>query len=178
MNTMFFSYFNSHVIVKLRFIIQLKHCFIDYMNKDLEQLRDEYEHNALSLLNSENSDENINFWRESHEDDPATLIQIRKQNAKAIKELFGLVNASPANLRYGDGSSNSGISEDFDPMGDTAGQITQKEREMLEMYVINYEIEEFNGQYYLRSSTGLHQPDPKNMNHWYIKCLSNNMECI
>jgi len=143
----------------------------DYMNGDLEVLRDEYELNALSLLESKNSDENVNFWRESHEDDPDTLILIRKQNAKAIKELLGLANASPSNLRYGDGSSNSGISQEFDPMGDAIGQITQKEIEMLEKYVISYDPEEFNGQYYLRSSTGVHQSDTKSMNHWYIRCL-------
>ena len=144
----------------------------------MEELRESYELLALSVLDSTNTDENINFWKETHEDNPDTLIEIRKQNAKAIKEIFLRANAAASNLRFGDGSSNSAIQENFDPMGDTSGTITTKESEMIEKYVINYETTELNGQYYLRSSTGLYQPDVSKMDHWYIKCLTNNNQCF
>jgi hypothetical protein len=148
------------------------------MTGDLVELRDRYESNILSLLDPENTDENISFWNEANEEDPDKLLEIRKQNSKSIKHLFLYTNGCPSNLRYGDGSSNSGIGEDFDPMGDTSGTITRKESELIEKYVINYEAEEIDGQYYLRSSTGIYQPDSEIMNHWYIKCLKNNVGCF
>ena len=148
------------------------------MDGDIEELRDYYETSALSYLDPKNSDENINFWKETHEEDPDKLIDIREQNAKAIKELFLWTNAAPSNLRYGDASSNSAIQEDYDPMGDTSGTITTKESEMIKNYVISYEAKEFDGQYYLRSSSGVHQPDTQYMNHWYIKCTKNNEDCF
>ena len=148
------------------------------MTNDLGELRDKYESVILSLLDPKNSDEGINFWNEANESDPDKLTEIRKQNAEAIKHIFLYSNASPTNLRYGDGSSNSGLAENFDPMGDTSGTITKKESEMIEQYVISYEAEELEGQYYLRSSTGVYQPNLQNMNHWYIKCLENNDNCF
>ena len=148
------------------------------MTGDLEELKDRYESSVLDLLDPKNTDESINFWKEAKEEDPNKLLEIRKQNANAIKHMFLYTNASPSNLRYGDGSSNSGIAEDFDPMGDTSGTITKKESELIENYVISYEAEEIDGQYYLRSSTGIYQPASEKMNHWYIKCLKNNVNCF
>ena len=148
------------------------------MTGDLEELRDRYESSVLSLLDPKNTEEYINFWNEAKEEDPDKLLEIRKQNANAIKHIFLYTNASPSNLRYGDGSSNSAIGEDFDPMGDTSGTITTKESDLIEKYVISYEAEEIDGQYYLRSSTGIYQPDSDKMNYWYIKCLKNNVECF
>jgi len=150
---------------------------LDYMNSELEDLRDYYESSAIGFLDPKNTDENINFWKETHEDDPDKLIEIREQNAYAIRDMFLWANGSPANLRYGDSSSNSAISSDFDPMGDTNGVLTTKESELIENYVITYDAKEFDGEYYLRSSTGFYQPETNYMNHWYIKCKQNNEKC-
>ena len=148
------------------------------MDGDLDELREYYESSALDFLDPKNTFEYINFWEETHEHDPDKLLDIREQNAKGIKDMLLWSNASPSNLRYGDASSNSGIQENYDPMGDTMGTITAKESQMIEKYVISYTTEEFEGKYYLRSSTGVYQPDSKNMNRWYIKCLQNNEECF
>ena len=150
------------------------------MSDALVELRDTYELESLSYLDSENSDERIDFWAETHEDDPEKLTQIREQNAKAIKDMFQRANAAPSNLRFGDGGSNSAIQENFDPMGDASGKITAKESLMLEKYVINYETEEFDGEYYLRSSTGVTStlPDLSKTTHWYIQCINNNIKCF
>ena len=152
--------------------------FLDYLNEELEILRADYELSALSVLDPKNTDENINFWKETHENNPDKLTEIREQNAKAIKEMFLWANAAPSNLRYGDSSSNGALQENFDPMGDASGTITTKESEMIETYVINYETTEMDGQYYLRSSTGVYQPDISKRDHWYIKCLTNNEQCF
>ena len=148
------------------------------MDSDLEDLRDYYEASAIGFLDPKNTDENINFWKETHEDDPYKLIEIREQNAYAIKDLFLWANGAPPNLRYGDASSNSAISSDFDPMGDTSGVLTAKESLMIENYVFTYDAKEFDGEYYLRSSTGVFQPETNYMNHWYIKCKQNNEKCF
>ena len=147
------------------------------MSKDLEDLTDKYLSSALEYLDPENSDEAINFWNEANENDPDTLLEIREQNAKAIKKIFLSANTAPPNLRYGDSVTNSGISENFDPMGDISGSITTKESELIKNYVSSYETEEFDGEYYLRSSTGVHQPDASVIKYWYIKCLENNKDC-
>ena len=148
------------------------------MTVPLVDLLDSYEASALSALDPTNAEDGINFWKEANENDPDELSKIKKSNAKAIKEIFLRANAAPPNLRYGDGSSNSGIVEDFDPMGDAKGEITKKEKELLQKYVISHETDEFDGVYYLRSSTGVYQPDDKSMNRWFIKCLENNAECV
>ena len=148
------------------------------MSTDLEELTDKYLSAALEYLDPENSEDGINFWNEANENDPDTLLEIREQNAKAIKKIFLSANTSPPNLRYGDSVTNSGISENFDPMGDIDGAITTKESELIKNYVSSYETEEFDGEYYLRSSTGVHQPDASVTNHWYIRCLTNNKDCF
>ena len=147
------------------------------MTDELEELTDVYLTSALDYLDSENSDDAINFWKEANEEDPDALLEIRKQNAKAIKKIFLSANTAPPNLRYGDSVTNSGISENYDPMGDISGTITMRESEFIRDYVSSYETEEIDGEYYLRSSTGFHQPDLKFINHWYIKCLTNDKEC-
>ena len=65
-------------------------------------------------------------------------------------------------------------------MGDASGKITAKESLMIEKYVINYETEEFDGEYYLRSSTGVTStfPDLSKTTHWYIQCTNNNIKCF
>ena len=148
------------------------------MDSDLEELRDYYEATAIGFLDPRNTDESINFWKETHEDDPDKLLEIREQNAYAIRDIFLWANAAPPNLRYGDASSNSAISSDFDPMGDTTGTLTTKESVMIENYVVSYTAKEFDGEYYLRSSTGVYQPETNSMNHWYIKCMQNNEKCF
>ena len=148
------------------------------MDSDLEELRDYYEATAIGFLDPSNTNENINFWEETHEDDPDKLLEIREQNAYAIRDIFLWANAAPPNLRYGDASSNSAISSDFDPMGDTTGTLTTKESVMIENYVVSYTAKEFDGEYYLRSSTGVYQPETNSMNHWYIKCMQNNEKCF
>ena len=148
------------------------------MTDELEELTDVYLTSALDYLDSKNSDDAINFWKEANEKDPDTLLEIRKQNAKAIKKIFLSANTAPPNLRYGDSVTNSGISENYDPMGDISGTITMRESEFIKDYVSSYETEEIDGEYYLRSSTGFHQPDSEFINHWYIKCLTNNEKCF
>ena len=165
-------------IVRNLFEVKLQYLLLDYMTKDLEELRNDYESKALSLLDPKTSRNKIDFWRENHENDLVKLLQIRKQNAKAIDDLLVLANMSPSNLRYGDRSSNMGIRANFDPMGDKRGYITVKEAEILKTYVITKNTEEFFGQYYLRSSTGKYQPDINDKTVWYIKCLANNIECV
>ena len=148
------------------------------MTEDLEGLTDKYLSSALDYLDAENSDNAINFWEEANEKDPDTLLEIREQNAKAIKKIFLSANTAPPNLRYGDSVTNSGISENFDPMGDISGTITTKESDLIKYYVSSYETEEFDGEYYIKSSTGFHQPDENSMKHWYIKCLNNDKDCF
>ena len=148
------------------------------MTNELEDLTDKYLTSALDYLNPENSDDAIKFWNEANEKDPGILEEIRKQNAKAIKKIFLSANTAPPNLRFGDSVTNSGISENYDPMGDISGTITTKESEFIKDFVSSYETEEIEGEYYLRSSTGFHLPDPNSINHWYIKCLTNTKECF
>ena len=61
------------------------------MTGDIEALRDRYESTVISLLDPKNTDEHINFWDEAKEEDPDKLLEIRKQNAHAIKHIFLLV---------------------------------------------------------------------------------------
>ena len=124
------------------------------------------------------TDDNINFWKETDEDDSIELTNIREQNARAIKDIFLWANGAPSNLRYGDGSSNSAIQENFDPMGNENGTITTKESEMLKNYVVNYKVEVIEGEYYLRSSTGLHKKKVGSSTKWYVKCLQDNKKCF
>ena len=135
------------------------------MSEDLVNLRDQYLEQARIYLNESNMVNKVNFWKESHEDEDD---QTKKQNAESIREIFELANAATTNLRYGDGSSNSAIQENFDPMGDENGKMTQKETEMMKTYVISSNVEEFDGEYYIRSSTGKHQPDLAYNNRWCI----------
>ena len=145
------------------------------MDAKLENLLEGYLGDILELLEPKNTDEHINFWKETHDDDP---IDIREQNANAIKTILALANGAPSNLRYGDASSNSAIQENFDPMGNEYGTITTKESEMLKTYVVNYKVEEFGGQYYLRSSTGFHTKKIGKSTKWYVKCLKDNETCF
>ena len=145
------------------------------MTEALVDLRDEYLKEALDYIDDSNTEDQIDFYKESHDDDP---IDAKEQNGKSIKKLFQLANAAATNLRYGDGSSNSAIQENFDPMGDKDGVLTKHETEMLETYVVTKDVAElFDGIYYVRSSTGVYQPDSKYNNRWYIKCLKNNENC-
>merc|ERR1719367_677579 len=143
------------------------------MSEILVELRDKYRNEAIAFFD----DGNIDFWKETHpgNDDP---LDIKEQNGDSIRKLFQLANAAATNLRYGDGSSNSAIQENFDPMGDKDGVLTKHETEMLETYVVTKDVAElFDGIYYIRSSTGVYQPDSKYNNRWYIKCLKNNENC-
>ena len=147
----------------------------DYMTEALVDLRDEYLKDAINCI--DNGD--IDFWKETHpgSDDPD---EIKERNGDKIKDLFQLAFAASTNLRYGDGSSNSGIGENFDPMGDKYGVLTKKETEMLRKWVVNSEPKQFphgTGEWYIRSSTGKYQPDPEEKSHWYIKCLVQNKDC-
>ena len=114
----------------------------------------------------------------THEKDPNEVTNIREQNARAIKDIFLWANGAPSNLRYGDGSSNSAIQENFDPMGDEYGTITTKESEMMKTYVMNYNAVEIEGQYFLRSSTGFFKRTTRYSTKWYVKCRQNNEECF
>ena len=145
------------------------------MSEVLVQLRDEYLKEAINYFD----EGTIDFWKETHpgNDDP---LSIKEQNGESIRKLFQLANAASTNLRYGDGSSNSAIQENFDPMGDKNGVVTKKETEMLKNWVVNSDVKQFppgTGDWYIRSSTGLHQPDPSFKNRWYIKCLEQNKDC-
>jgi len=147
----------------------------DYMSEILVELRNEYLKEAIEFFD----EGNIDFWKETHpgNDDP---LDIKEQNGESIRKLFQLANAASTNLRYGDGSSNSAIQENFDPMGDKDGVVTKKETEMLRNWVVNSDVRQFpqgTGDWYIRSSTGLHQPDPTFKNRWYIKCLEQNKDC-
>jgi len=131
----------------------------DYMTGTLLELRDKYLKEAIEYI--DNGD--IDFWKETHpgSDDPD---DIKERNGDKIKDLFQLAFAASTNLRYGDGSSNSGIGENFDPMGDKYGVLTKKETEMLKNWVVNSEPEQFprgTGEWFIRSSTGKYQPDPE-----------------
>ena len=144
----------------------------------MELLRDEYRNEALSFFDTTNIADNIDFWKETHETDSDKLTDIREQNAKAIKDLFLDANSMPTNLRYCDGSSNGGIKENLDSMGDKNGIVTIHENEMISMYhgTMNIKPEKFGDQYYLRSGSGKHKPSA-NTKKWYIKCLNNNDKC-
>ena len=148
----------------------------DYLSETLLSLRDQYLEEALYYLDEANTENKVDFWKENHEDD--FLLTQKEQNGKSIREIFELANAATTNLRYGDGSSNSAIQENFDPMGDQNGVMTLHETEMMKTYVISSNVEEFDGYYYIRSSTGKHQPDTTYKNRWYIKCLENNEKCF
>lgn len=148
----------------------------DYLTEKLVGLGEEYLKEALYYLDETNRENKVDFWKESHEDD--YFLTQKEENGKSIREIFELANAATTNLRYGDGSSNSAIQENFDPMGDERGVMTVKETEMMQTYVITPKVEEFNGHYYIRSSTGKHQPDSTYKNRWYIKCLQNNEKCF
>ena len=50
------------------------------MTDELEELTDVYLTSALDYLDSEKSEDAINFWKEANEKDPDTLLEIRKQN--------------------------------------------------------------------------------------------------
>ena len=128
------------------------------MSEILVELRNEYRKEAIQFFD----DGTIDFWKETHpgNDDP---LAIKEQNGESIRKLFQLANAASTNLRYGDGSSNSAIQENFDPMGDKDGVVTEKETEMLRNWVVNSNVEQFpsgTGDWYIRSSTELHQPNP------------------
>ena len=148
------------------------------MDGTLVKLMYAYKWDILDLLDPNNTASNINFWKETHENDPWELINVREQNAKAIKDIFLWANAAPSNLRYGDASSNSAIHENFDPMGNDNGTLTRKESDMMKNYVINYKTTKIGQQYYLRSSTGLHQKKTIASTKWYVKCIQNNEKCF
>ena len=143
----------------------------DYLSETLLELRNEDLEKALSFFDEKSYDK-IDFWEETHADDP---INIKEENAKIIRELFQLANQAPTNLRYGDGSSNSAIQEHFDPLGDKNGNMTRKETEMLENWVVSSSVikPKNSNNYYIRSSTGFYEFD----NQWYIKCKENNSNC-
>ena len=156
-------------------LIWFKH--LDYLTAELEDLNDSYKSSSLGFFDPTNFDENINFWKETHEENPDDLIEIKEQNAKFIKDMWLWLNGAPANLRYGDGVSNSALQENFDPMGDASGTVTPKESQVIAEYALDYEPTAFEGQYYLRSSTGVYQPSA-DKTKWYIKCLTNTNECV
>ena len=143
-----------------------------YLHGELEELNDEYMTSILGILNPENPNDHIDFWKETHNADSDTM----KENADLIKDIFRWSNAAAANLRFGDGSTNSGIGENFDPMGNEAGQMTGKESRIGQNYDVESSSDEFDGQHYMRSSTGLLQGDDPS--EWYIKCFNNNNICF
>ena len=51
-----------------------------------------------------------------------------------VRNQIFLIFSAPANLRYGDSPNNSGIRENFDPMGDGNGGLTLKETKWLNKF--------------------------------------------
>ena len=141
----------------------------------MEDLNDSYKEEALSYFDSNNEDR-IDFYEEASQMDPT---EIKAANANGIREVLQLGFNAAANLRYGDGSSNSGIGENFDPMGDMTGTITTKEDALIEILsqanMLDMKSpEKIGNEYYLRSGTGLYtKSNPADK--WFIKCRGGNM---
>jgi len=53
------------------------------------------------------------------------------KNTNLIKELLKVLNSAPANLRYGESRTNSSIQDFLDLMGDSTGEPTTKEIELV-----------------------------------------------
>ena len=65
-----------------------------------------------------------------HEEDA----RVRDQNCKNICSIIKHANSAPANLRFGDRSTNRAISNRLDPMGGLDKKLTKKESSLLEIY--------------------------------------------
>lgn len=72
-----------------------------------------------------------------HNDD----IDVKTKNCNNICKIIRKANSAPANLRFGDSSTNEGIGNRLDPMGNKDKKLTKKEARLLTRYGYKRKLE-------------------------------------
>jgi len=129
-----------------------------YISPELEELQKTYKENALEGF----KESGLNFYAEHN-----NVAGAREKNIQILNDMKRWAYNFPANLRYGDSSSNGAKGHCYDPMGNAEGWMTNFETEWLKKYwddmylpsqcFITYTSSDNGNTCYTISSTGRHE---------------------